>query len=492
MNGVVAMADLLLDTKLSSRQREFAETIRDSGQMLVTIVDDILDLGRLKDGNFELEQIGFDVRHLVERVVDLLVGSARRNEVELTVTVDADVPAMLYGDPARFRQVLTNLIGNAVKFTERYGQVKVHVGVEAANATEVTLRCAVADTGIGIAADQRERLFEPFYQVDSSVTRRYGGTGLGLSVSKRVVEAFGGQLGVFSEAGNGSTFWFTLPLKTGLTAEGASAMQAASPRVSAPVLIVDDQEVNRCVAELMLTHLGYPSSSVDSGVAALDALERSAYAAVLMDCRMPDIDGFAATTEVRRREHERNLPRTPIIALTAHVQPGDRERCMQAGMDDYIAKPVQLAELQRVLALWVPGNTSESVRHRFQSAIVSPAAVLDAAVLEQIRELEENPAENRLLREMVQAFRATATLQLDRLRQAIDASDAEVIRDAAHALKGSAAALGAKHVATTAWDWEQHGAAPHQLPVLVSAVEEALEAMNRMMSSHPETPEVHR
>ena len=498
MNGVVAMADLLLDTKLSSRQREFAETIRDSGQTLVTIVDDILDLGRLKDGNFELEHIGFDVRHLVERVVDLLASPARRNRVELTVSIDADVPAMLYGDPARFRQVLTNLIGNAVKFTQQRGQVKVHVGVHAANETEVTLRCAVADTGIGIAAKQRERLFEPFYQADSSVTRRYGGTGLGLTVSKRVVEAFGGQIGVDSEAGHGSTFWFTLPLKTGPaavehpSAEMAGTAQATPPRVTAPVLIVDDQEVNRCVAELMLTHLGYPSLSVDGGAAALEALERSAYAAVLMDCRMPDIDGFAATAEVRRREQERNLPRTPIIALTAHVQPGDRERCMHSGMDDYIAKPVQLVELQRVLALWIPGNTSDSVRHRFQSAVVSPAAVLDTAVLEQIRELEENPAENRLLGEMVQAFRATATLQLDRLRQAIDASNAEVIRDAAHALKGSAAALGAKHVAATAWDWERHGAAPHQLPVLVNAVEEALQAMDQMMSSHPDSLEVHR
>lgn len=356
MNGVIGMTGLLLDTELNPEQREFAETIHASGETLLTIINDILDFSKIEAGKLNFETLDFDLSNAVEGTVELLAERAHAKKIELASLINGDVPTKLRGDPGRLRQVLTNLIGNAIKFTEA-GEVVVIVANECETECETVLRFAVSDTGIGIGEDAQRMLFQAFTQADGSTTRKYGGTGLGLAISKQLVELMGGEMGVTSELGKGSTFWFTARF----TRQSCVEVKAARPNLRDVnetkahshklILLAEDNVVNQKVAVRQLQKLGYRADAVANGREALEALERIPYDLVLMDCQMPEMDGYEATAKIRRREGV--AKHTPIIAMTAHALEGDRKRCIEAGMDDYISKPVKSEQLESVLGrLW--------------------------------------------------------------------------------------------------------------------------------------------
>jgi signal transduction histidine kinase/ActR/RegA family two-component response regulator len=350
MNGVIGMTDLLLDTQLDSGQRETAETIRSSAQALLTVINDILDFSKVEAGKLDLESMEFAPRGLVDQVVRMMRVSAEAKGLALTAKIADSVPALLRGDAGRLRQILVNLCGNAVKFTER-GSVTVSVGAAPTEAGRTMLDLAVRDTGVGIPADRVHTLFKPFSQVDASTTRRYGGTGLGLSIVRRLAELMGGEAGVESSEGAGSTFWFTACFEVASErgVEVASTPAVTFGRAGKRILLAEDNVVNEKVAKRFLEKLGYSVDAVANGRDAVDAWARGGYDLVLMDCQMPVLDGYAATREIRAREN--GGARIPIVALTANAMKKDELECRQAGMDDHLAKPLDREALARCLEL---------------------------------------------------------------------------------------------------------------------------------------------
>ncbi|HEY7639086.1 MAG TPA: two-component regulator propeller domain-containing protein [Steroidobacteraceae bacterium] len=369
MNGVIGMTELVLDTRLDPAQREYVETIRDSASSLLRIINDILDFSKIEAGKLDLERAPLDLRELVQDVVRLLSVPAQAKGVPVRAVIDPRLPAHIMGDRARIRQILVNLGGNAVKFTDR-GEISIDVSVLDRRDPDLTVRIAVCDTGIGIAPERRAVLFNTFSQVDASTTRRYGGTGLGLSISKRLAELMGGSVGVESVPGMGSTFWFTIA--TAATADAAfrdfSPAEAvavakenvivSTPPAAVPVaaqrrpriLLAEDNLVNQKVASRVLEKEGFQVDVAVDGRQAVDAWRRGTYDLILMDCQMPQLDGYEATREIRREERENGMAsRIPIIALTAHAMKGAAEDCRRAGMDDYLTKPLDREQLRRCL-----------------------------------------------------------------------------------------------------------------------------------------------
>lgn len=344
MNGILGMAHLLLGTGLDPIQQDYATTIHASGEALLTILNDILEFSRLESGRTLVEHEPFNLSDTLDSVIALMAPRAREKAVDLTLDVAADIPPLLVGDGARLRQVLLNLVGNAVKFTDR-GGVGVSVFLLGRKDGRHQLRFDVRDTGIGISADARPHLFASFSQADSSISRRFGGTGLGLAISKRLVELMGGEIGVDSEPGRGSRFWFILPFDAAVhlpTAEEAS-LPTAGPARPLDVLLAEDNPVNRTVAERILTQAGHRVTTVTNGAQALAAVQGRAFDVVLMDVHMPEMDGFEATRRIRALSGP--CARVPILALTANVMAGDQERCARAGMDGYLPKPFKPSEL---------------------------------------------------------------------------------------------------------------------------------------------------
>jgi signal transduction histidine kinase/CheY-like chemotaxis protein len=386
INGLLGMTQLLLGMRLDAPQRRYAEIVHQSGQALLGILNDILDFSRIEAGRLELVESDIDLRRLAASVAELFGHSARVKGLALHVHVEPSVPRLLRGDGGRLRQVLANLVGNAVKFTER-GTVTITMRLTADASERVRVRCEVSDTGIGIEPAMQSRIFEPFVQADGTATRKYGGSGLGLAICRQLVALMQGEFGVTSEPGRGSVFWVVLPLArpahSGGTAAG-TASQSPNPALanagvlpSAPrILVVEDNLVNQEVADGFLQALGYHCDVVPNGEEALAALREQRYDAVLMDCQMPDMDGFAATQAIRELEARGVLapPRLPIIALTAHALAGDRERCTDAGMDGYVSKPFTLESLAAELQRFLPGR-------------LHPAAVLPADLEQRMRDL---------------------------------------------------------------------------------------------------------
>jgi len=363
MNGVIGMTGLLLDTSLSPEQRQYAEIVRTSGEALLTIINDILDFSKIEARKLELETLDFDLCTAIEETAEMLAVKAVAKGLELISRIEPNTPTQLRGDPGRLRQVLINLIGNAIKFTE---QGAVTIGVRQAEQAPIDEQCAtlyftVTDTGIGIAPDRVDAIFTPFEQADASTTRRFGGTGLGLAIAKRLVEMMGGAIGVKSAEGNGSTFWFTAiferqppghaegRLATPMAVETAPV--AHGPRVR--ILVAEDNRVNQMVVLTLLKKSGYQADVVANGAEAIDALRRLPYDLVLMDCQMPEMDGYEATRRIRDPHTGVRNAAIPVVAMTAHAMQGDRELCLAAGMDDYIPKPVRLQELKKILVDWL-------------------------------------------------------------------------------------------------------------------------------------------
>jgi signal transduction histidine kinase len=360
MNGVLGAGNLLAATDLTDEQRAYVDILSSSGQALLTIINDVLDLSKIEAGRLELEPATFTLLDPFTEVVNLLAPQASAKNVRLSLNADADLPLSVVGDAGRLRQVVTNLVGNAVKFTN-VGHVLVDVSAESRSSGDIMLRCAVSDSGIGIAEQDIARLFTEFSQLDTSNARRFGGTGLGLAISDRLVRLMNGEIGCTPNPGGGSTFWFTTPFalarpdspaRTDVAVASTATPKGTAPASAPAILIVEDNETNALILTHMLKLLGYRSDTVSNGADALEAAARETYSTILMDCQMPVMDGFTTTRRLRSRFADD--PRIPIVAITATATTEDQERCLAAGMDDYLPKPIIMDRLGAVLTRWAP------------------------------------------------------------------------------------------------------------------------------------------
>ncbi|MDX6614726.1 MAG: two-component system, sensor histidine kinase and response regulator [Blastocatellia bacterium] len=642
MNGVIGMTGLLLETELSPAQREYTQMINASAESLMTVINDILDFSKIEAGKLRFEKLDFDLLAAVESPVALLAERAQAKSIEIASLIESDVPLALRGDSGRLRQIITNLIGNAVKFTE-VGDVLLRVAKVSESDTHAILRFTIADTGVGISPEAQRRLFQAFVQADGSTTRRYGGTGLGLAISKQLVELMGGEIGVMSQAGAGSTFWFTARFEKQLVAHllvtptrlqmegvrvlivddnetnrrvlqhqiasrgmqstcaesGAAALMAlrseagagrsyglaildmqmpdmdgvmlakeikndpaisstrllmltsigqqescealrragielclskpvkqsllfealalilaseidADPLgVSAPrddaqqvakpsapmtdegsaqqirILVADDNPVNQKVALNQLQNLGYAADIVKNGREALAALARVPYPIVLMDCQMPELDGYEATAEIRRRE-EGLSHGTIVIAMTAHALAGEREKCLAAGMDDYLSKPVKLDVLCRMLEQWLKptaGALHCEPTDQPQSGIeTAKLEAVDLSVLAGLREIQQ-PGKPDLVTELIDLFMADSAIQLRILRQAVAQGDTKEVRRLAHLLKGSSANIGAGPLADLYESFEKTEMKNGDGVALMAKLDQEVEGVNRALQA---------
>ena len=459
MNGVIGMTGLLLDTELDENQRQYAETVRTSGENLLNLINDILDFSKIEAHKLELEELEFDLTQTLKELVDVLGLQARNKGLQLSCDLALEIPEQLLGDPGRLRQILTNLVGNAIKFTEN-GAVAIRVEVDQENTESLRLRFAVQDSGIGIPADKRDRLFKSFSQVDASTTRRYGGTGLGLAICKQLVTMMGGSIGVNSQPGQGSEFWFTAvfgrvagcaPDQTRLSTE-ISGFRELKVEVSttsdnrfagARVLVAEDNPVNQQVALGILRKFGLKADTVGNGAEALTALASLPYDLVLMDVQMPEMDGFTATRKLREPGAKVLNPRIPVIAMTAHAMAGDREKCLAAGMDDYVSKPISPTALLEVLHRHLNPETGQkgaagAARQMAGHSETAAPAWDRASFMERLLDDKE------LAVVIIQAFLDDVPGQLDRLEQAFATLDQVLAERQAHTIKGAAANVGAE------------------------------------------------
>ncbi|MCG6938750.1 MAG: response regulator [Gammaproteobacteria bacterium] len=356
MNGVIGTLQLMEDTGLNSEQKEYIETARKSADALLAILNDILDLSKIEAGKLSFENIEFDLRQIVKDIVVLYSLKAEQQGVMLKQQLDDALPDCIMGDPTRLRQVIVNLVSNALKFT-REGEVKISIAVENKTADSVDLKISVIDSGIGIPQAAQETLFNAFTQADGSTTRKYGGTGLGLAIVSQLVGLMGGTLGVDSEEHQGSVFWFTANFQIANKSPQAERVVTSnneSLHFDAKVLLVEDNPINQMVAQKMLEKVGLKPVLANNGVEALKQLNEQSFDLVLMDCQMPEMDGFDATREIRKLDlRTLNSRPVPVVAMTANVMSGDRERCLEVGMDDYIGKPVQRDQLTSVIKKWL-------------------------------------------------------------------------------------------------------------------------------------------
>ncbi len=523
MNAIIGMTELTLRTELTPQQREYLEAVQASSESLLNLLNDILDLSKIEADRIELEEIDFDLSELIDQVAQMMAQRAEEKGLELVQRVSSDVPQRLHGDPLRLRQILTNLVGNAVKFTER-GRVTVESTTLAETDGEVTILFSVRDTGVGIPVEKQDVIFESFSQVDSSTARRFGGTGLGLSISKRLVELMRGAIWVNSREGKGSTFSFYVVLDR--ASEGAGSEHPAAPTADAPtrgdaghhqvvpgshrsadahgspashgrvdsgpalashgradsgaapashgrlrdntpdaqrVLLAEDNRINMRLARAILEGAGHHVTEALNGRQVLLLLEDQAYDVILMDVQMPDMDGIQATQAIRRDPRWRGLP---IVAMTAHSLKGDRERCLAAGMDDYVSKPIRVEELLEAVARHGRGKgcvgaglaptevpaTSEAPPADVGAAPAAPADPADLATSEappaDVLDLEEARERFRgyepLIDDLLQRLREELPRQLGELKNALLDGDCKTVERLAHGIKGMSASVGAR------------------------------------------------
>ncbi|MCL6611565.1 MAG: response regulator [Peptococcaceae bacterium] len=457
MHGLMGMAELLMETPLNEEQREYAAVINESSEILLAIIDDILDFSKIEEGKLALEEAGFDLRQVERRVAGLFAPKAGLKGLLFASAVDPAVPRVLRGDPLRLGQVLLNLVGNAVKFTER-GEVFLRIFVEKREGDTATIRFEVRDTGPGIPEGIRNSLFDPFTQADASTVRRFGGTGLGLSICRRLVELMKGEIGFVSEEGRGATFWFAVPFKVGdeaeIPAKNDTALFGRLPgwtQNPGPVLVAEDSPVNRKLILAQLKKLGLEAEVANGGREAVRAAARTAYALILMDCQMPVMDGYEAARSIRRLE-ERLGRHTPIVATTAGATRGEREKCLAAGMNDYLCKPVRLADLHRTLARWLPApgvspapDMDDAAAAGKSGAVAATKTSFGYGGLGELMKVTGGDA--CLAAELMETFLQDMPVKLARLNDALARTDAAGACLEAHGMKSSGAIVGAARFA---------------------------------------------
>jgi len=354
MNAVIGLTDLLEGTNLDKEQRNYVETIRSSGDSLLSIINDILDFSKIDSHKVELKSHIFNLKDCIEASLDVVTTEASKKGLYLSYSIDSNAPERIVGDSARLRQILINLLNNAVKFSEK-GTVKVEVSGRKLDASNHEIRFSVNDSGVGIPENRMNLLFQPFTQIDSSTTRKYGGTGLGLAICRNLAEIMGGTIWVDSQLGKGSTFYFTIVAQSATKMQATSMVKDDNPMIcpmhgkprTMRILLAEDNPINQMMMLKMLNKLGYNADIADNGLEVLKSLEIQPYDLILMDIQMPEMDGFQATREIWKRWASEDRPK--IIAITAYALEGDRERCLAAGMDDYISKPLRLDKLRAVL-----------------------------------------------------------------------------------------------------------------------------------------------
>jgi len=467
MNGVLGMTDLVLDTDLSNEQRRFMQMIRYSGEGLLDIINDILDFSKIEAGKLQLDYRPLNLAELIQTQVSILKLQAQKKGLQLTCNLPAEFNIVVLGDPVRLRQVLTNLIGNAIKFT-REGSIDVTAVLFEETEENLSFQVRVADTGVGISPEHQSVIFDSFAQADSTTTRNYGGTGLGLAISRQLIEMMGGLIDFSSEPDQGTTFWFGLTLiKTDEQPESEiedfhASSEAAT--IEGQILLVEDHPVNQEYALQALKGLGVRVDLAANGVQALKMIREKDYQLVLMDCQMPEMDGYQATAEIRKREQAEQRPRQPIIALTANAMADDRQRCLQAGMDDYLAKPFDRKQIAHVLRHWLSLDESgDSGSIPDDWVCENPQSdkhfhldkeVIDESVISQLIEMDANGA---FLRKIIDAYLEKSPDDLKRLKQAMAEQDAQALRIAAHSFKSSSYNLGAMTLAELCKALEQIG-----------------------------------
>lgn len=470
MNGVLGITELLLGTDLAPSQRRFVESIDRSGRHLLAIINDILDFSRIESGRLELEAADFDLRSLLEESVDLFAQAAQNKGLTLRAELPEGIAPVLRGDALRLRQIVGNLLSNAVKFTAE-GEIVLRLIVDERDEKGWKFRLTVTDTGMGIPLEAQGRIFEHFAQADGSMTRKFGGTGLGLAISRRLARMMGGAIEVDSTPGEGATFIVSLALPAGemvstaipktaaaaapadkptLTVPALGQTAAGKPKLRGRVLLVEDNESNLIVARGHLEKMGVRVSVATDGDQALEMIASHSFDVVLMDCNMPVRDGFSATVELRLREKDTDR-HLPVIALTANAMPGDRERCLEAGMDAYLVKPYTGDDLYAALAEWLPVER----RTALQDSDAGATGALDPGAFRAIQSLAPSDPEG-LIRQVIEAYLRAAEREWKRLEQGAADGDSVVLASAAHSLKSSSHNVGAVVVGRLSAELEHH------------------------------------
>jgi signal transduction histidine kinase/CheY-like chemotaxis protein len=512
LNGIMGMAELCLQTALDAEQAHFVSTINKEAGSLLGIINQILDFSKIEAGKLEIEQVPFDLRTLLKDLADRFSFQAVKTGLEFVSAISPETPALVVGDPVRLRQVLNNLIGNAFKFTHEGG---IYVKVEPLQdmGDRVKLRFLVTDTGIGIPKEKQAIIFESFTQADGSTTRKYGGTGLGTSISKQLAEMMGGEIGVDSQEGEGCTFWFTVVLSRQgkndsheskeSSLGSAGGLAEAADKKGIPVLLVEDYPTNQMIAKFHLEHAGYQVDLAEDGKQAVDAFKRKHYKLIFMDVQMPVMDGYQATKAIRELESglasmdkvnaAKSFQRVPIIAMTAHAMEENKALCLEAGMDDFLTKPFTREELLSMESKWLKMSTSPESR---PFVALNPDAMAGHDILPiEAREghpinikkaIEEFEGDQQLLSEVLEGFAEKVGEQIGTIRKALSCGDAETVKKEAHAIKGGAANITANALSGIAHELECKGKS-HELNgagEITDSLEREFEALKRFIKEH--------
>lgn len=475
MNGILGTLDLMLQNPLPPDQQERAKIIQKSADSLMSIINDILDISKIEAGKLQLDTQVFKLADLLADFAETIQPNINAKNLSFQYELEPLEGQSYLGDVGRIRQILNNLVGNAIKFTEK-GFVFVDVQMIRENAQEALLKFNVKDTGIGIAEDVQKNLFNRFTQGDDSTTRKYGGTGLGLSICQQLAELMGGEVGVNSKRNQGSHFWFTVnlekPAHQSVDASADRIVNKVTGQYEGIVLVVDDNETNQFVAKGVLQALGLKVTLANDGAEAIKAWENRRFDLIIMDCQMPIMDGFEATAKIRQLEIERSEPPIPIIAMTASAMQGDREKCLAAGMNDYITKPIETAVVERVIAPWL--HKLDSKQSPNISATHGSVAAAEEIPLFDFAALQNRlSGDQALIHEIIHKFTNSMGQHIKRLGKEVSQMDLKAISATAHALVGSAATVGCDQLSQMALAMEHASKQADQVAIqdLLPAIE---------------------